>query len=386
MTAVGVLGPLLANVMSFRGDLAEAIAHARRALDLAEAAGDRQMELLAHVQLTLCHSYSGDAVAAVAHEDSVAACAAEMCSSTAHTRRPYVGGERRAERGDSDAARHLHAAQRTRRPRERHSRSVGSAERAARAGSGGAGARSARGQAVEAEEVVGDVEHVDAGEPGTCGVAMSSPGAVNVSATRSSITITVPCPPARASRRGPRRGRGGGYRDPARAGPGSGAWRAGAGVGDRRGLPGAAPVRTRCRRPGVGMTIVSPLADAGCRARGSGLEIALLVLGSVLLTRLATPGPRAGDRSHRREGRPHRPARPVRGGQAPPCADPGGHLGGAGLLRRRRAGPAAPRYPVERSHRPGHDPFEYQQPRGREQPPESGVRGGLAGGVASDEA
>lgn len=198
MTAVGVLGPLLANVMSFRGDLAEAIAHARRALDLAEAAGDRQMELLAHVQLTLCHSYSGVAVAAVAHEDSVAACAAEMCSSTAHTWRPYVGGERRAERGDPDAARHLHAAQRTRRPRERHSRSVGSPERAARAGSGGAGARSARGQAVEAEEVVGDVEHVDAGEPGTRGVAMSSPGAVNVSATRSSITITVPCSPASA--------------------------------------------------------------------------------------------------------------------------------------------------------------------------------------------
>ena len=72
------------------------------------------------------------------------------------------------------------------------------------------------------------------------------------------------------------------------------------------------------------------LSDALLWLRGSGLEIVLLVVGAVLLTRFATwLGGLITDRIDASAARDRR-ARALRGGQAPARRDPGDHLGVAG--------------------------------------------------------
>ncbi|MDN5860141.1 MAG: winged helix-turn-helix domain-containing protein, partial [Pseudonocardia sp.] len=100
----------LANVMSFRGDLVAALEHSGRSRDLARAGADLEVELLALVDMGLGCIYAGDDAGAARHESEVAALAGELGSPTALAWSHYLRGERRAERGDPEAVRHLAAA------------------------------------------------------------------------------------------------------------------------------------------------------------------------------------------------------------------------------------------------------------------------------------
>jgi len=99
----------LSNVASFRGDLAAAMHHARSARELARAAGDLGWELLALVDLAVPAGYAGDPAVAE-HEAALAELAARLGSPTARAWLAYVRGEIRAERGDPTASGHLAAA------------------------------------------------------------------------------------------------------------------------------------------------------------------------------------------------------------------------------------------------------------------------------------
>ena len=81
---------------------------------------------------------------------------------------------------------------------------------------------------------------------------------------------------------------------------------------------------------------VAPPPDVLLWLRGSGLEILLLVLGAILLTRFATWLGGVITARIDAEAAGERRPRPLGGGQAPARPDPGAHLGGAGrrLLRR----------------------------------------------------
>jgi predicted ATPase/DNA-binding SARP family transcriptional activator len=98
------------SVLAFRGDLAGAVRYAARSLELAEAGGDIESQLLPLVELVVDSAYAGDDDAAARHESTLADRAAQLGSPTARGFLAYVGGERRAERGDPDAARYLEAA------------------------------------------------------------------------------------------------------------------------------------------------------------------------------------------------------------------------------------------------------------------------------------
>lgn len=97
----------MANVHSFRGDLAGARRWALSGLELATTAGDVEVQLVAQLDLTLAAAYSGDDRAATGHEAAMADLIPGLDSPTARAFLAYARGERRAERGDPDAARHL---------------------------------------------------------------------------------------------------------------------------------------------------------------------------------------------------------------------------------------------------------------------------------------
>jgi hypothetical protein len=83
---------------------------AARALELAEAGGDVESQILPLVELVVDSAYAGDDAAAGRYEATLATLAAQLSSPTARGFLAYVRGERRAERGDPDAARYLEAA------------------------------------------------------------------------------------------------------------------------------------------------------------------------------------------------------------------------------------------------------------------------------------
>ncbi len=99
-----------ANVLAFRGDLAEAADVTRRTLELAERAGDVEAQFMAFADLTLNSAYAGQDDLAGAYEDRAVALAERIGSPTALGYLAYVRGERRAERGDPEAAHYLQAA------------------------------------------------------------------------------------------------------------------------------------------------------------------------------------------------------------------------------------------------------------------------------------
>jgi hypothetical protein len=100
----------LSNVLSFRGDLDAARRHGAVAVDLARTAGDTDVELLALADLTIQSAYAGDDPAAAAHEAELAALVDRTGSATGRAWLAYARGERRAERGEPDAADHLQEA------------------------------------------------------------------------------------------------------------------------------------------------------------------------------------------------------------------------------------------------------------------------------------
>lgn len=103
----------LANVHSFRADLAGAREWAERSLRLAEEAGDLDVQVLARLDLLLAATYSGDDAAAGVHEAALAAVLPADAPPTTRAFLAYARGERRAELGDPDAARYLEEAVRT---------------------------------------------------------------------------------------------------------------------------------------------------------------------------------------------------------------------------------------------------------------------------------
>jgi predicted ATPase/DNA-binding SARP family transcriptional activator len=100
----------LANVASFRGRLPEAARWARRSAALAREAGDVETELFARLDLLLHAAYSGDDEQAAQHEAAMVALLSPSPSPTMLAFLAYGRGERRAERGDPDAAAHLRQA------------------------------------------------------------------------------------------------------------------------------------------------------------------------------------------------------------------------------------------------------------------------------------
>jgi predicted ATPase/DNA-binding SARP family transcriptional activator len=100
----------LSNVLSFRGDLATAARHAVTARDLARAEGDTDVEVTALADLVVQTAYAGDDEASARYEAEMAAVVARCGSSTGRAYLAYARGERRAERGLPDAARHLQEA------------------------------------------------------------------------------------------------------------------------------------------------------------------------------------------------------------------------------------------------------------------------------------
>jgi predicted ATPase/DNA-binding SARP family transcriptional activator len=95
---------VLANVMTFRGDLAAAREYGHRAAELARAAGDDATLLMALCDLTIGAAYAGEHEAAARHDRAAAELAERMGSPLARGWAAYAAGERRAEAGLADAA------------------------------------------------------------------------------------------------------------------------------------------------------------------------------------------------------------------------------------------------------------------------------------------
>ena len=100
----------LSNVLSFRGDLDAARAHAALARDLARVAGDPDVEVLALTDLLIQSAYAGDDGAAAAHEAELAGLVDRTGSAIGRAYLAYARGEHRTERGAPGAAGHLREA------------------------------------------------------------------------------------------------------------------------------------------------------------------------------------------------------------------------------------------------------------------------------------
>jgi len=100
----------LANTLSFRGDLEGARRHARISRDLARAAADPDVEMTALQDLAIQEAYAGNHADSRRHEDALAEVVGRIGSVNGRALLAYARGECRAERGDPDAARHLHDA------------------------------------------------------------------------------------------------------------------------------------------------------------------------------------------------------------------------------------------------------------------------------------
>jgi predicted ATPase/DNA-binding SARP family transcriptional activator len=100
----------LANVLGFRGDLRGALEQARRSHDLAIAADDVDVQVMALADLAIQSAYAGDQSEAARHESELAALVGPTGSVTGRAFLAYVRGECRAERGDPAAVRHLQEA------------------------------------------------------------------------------------------------------------------------------------------------------------------------------------------------------------------------------------------------------------------------------------
>ena len=97
----------LANVFGFRGDLVAARRHDVLALELATVAADPDAAAFALSDLALQAAYAGDHDASVRHEAQLAELAARTGSVTVRAWLAYTCGECRAERSDPQAARYL---------------------------------------------------------------------------------------------------------------------------------------------------------------------------------------------------------------------------------------------------------------------------------------
>lgn len=100
----------LANVCMFRGDLQAGRDHARTARTLAHAANDPDTAVAALVDLAILCAYGADHAASAGCEAELAALVADTGSATGRAYLAYARGECGAERGDPDAAGHLRAA------------------------------------------------------------------------------------------------------------------------------------------------------------------------------------------------------------------------------------------------------------------------------------
>ena len=97
----------LANVFGFRGDLATARRHGVLALELAIAAADPDAVAFALSDLALQAAYAGDHDASLRREGQLAELAVRTGSVTVRAWLMYTCGECRAERNDPQAARYL---------------------------------------------------------------------------------------------------------------------------------------------------------------------------------------------------------------------------------------------------------------------------------------
>jgi hypothetical protein len=101
----------LASVLSFRDEPTEDIRSALlRALELAEAAGDVECQVMVLVDLVIGSAYAGDDAAAGRAEAALAGLTEQLRSPTTQAWLAYARGERRAETGSPDAARYLRQA------------------------------------------------------------------------------------------------------------------------------------------------------------------------------------------------------------------------------------------------------------------------------------
>jgi len=101
----------LANVLFFRGEpMDDILSEQLRALDLAEAAGDIECQVMALVDLVIVHAYAGDDATAGRYETALAGLTGQLRSPTTQAWLAYALGERRAESGSPDAARYLQQA------------------------------------------------------------------------------------------------------------------------------------------------------------------------------------------------------------------------------------------------------------------------------------
>jgi predicted ATPase/DNA-binding SARP family transcriptional activator len=100
----------LANILGFRGDLDGARAEACRAHELALAAGDAEVLVMALTDLAVQAAYAGCHDESVRYEAEFAALVERTRSLSGRAALAYVRGECRAERGDPDAARYLQEA------------------------------------------------------------------------------------------------------------------------------------------------------------------------------------------------------------------------------------------------------------------------------------
>jgi predicted ATPase/DNA-binding SARP family transcriptional activator len=97
----------LGSVAGFRGDLVGQRRYDLRALELGRAAGDVEAQVMPLADLVLNAAYAGDDTAAGRYEAELVDLAARVGSASARAWTCYVCGERRAERGDPNAARYL---------------------------------------------------------------------------------------------------------------------------------------------------------------------------------------------------------------------------------------------------------------------------------------
>jgi predicted ATPase len=100
----------LANVLGFRGDLDAARYQGLRAHELAVAADDADTLVMVLVDLVTQSAYAGRHDEAARYEAAFVALVDRTGSATGRACLAYARGERRAERGDPDAARHLQEA------------------------------------------------------------------------------------------------------------------------------------------------------------------------------------------------------------------------------------------------------------------------------------
>ncbi|WP_409329542.1 AfsR/SARP family transcriptional regulator [Trujillonella humicola] len=101
--ATGWAHEALANVHTFRGEVAAGRRAAAAAAALGAASGDVELELAAVVDELLADTYAGDDATAAADEAALLQLAARLDSPTGHAWAAYARGERRAERSEPDA-------------------------------------------------------------------------------------------------------------------------------------------------------------------------------------------------------------------------------------------------------------------------------------------